>query len=140
MWGITTGVVPRASRTLAAMAEFNLWLLLVGIVAGAAVTWLVIGTISRNDDDMAATERASEAASIARAIEEHGGRAPIDLVEQILLLHRRYLQGRAGAPLPEPETETADEPAEASESAGASESAEPAAPTANAAMSDESNR
>ena len=82
------------------MAEFNLWLLIVGIVAGAAVTWLAIGTISRNDDEVAAAERPTEATWIARTIEEHGGRAPTELVEQVLMLHRRYLQGGAGVPIP----------------------------------------
>lgn len=82
------------------MAEFNVWLLIVGLAAGAVVTWLVVGTISRNDDDLAAEERASEAAWIAQTIEEHGGRAPLTLVDQILTLHRRYLKGGPGVPQP----------------------------------------
>ncbi len=87
------------------MAEFNLWLLVLGIAAGAAVTWVVIGTIARNDDEVAAEEQAAEAEWIARTIEEHGGRAPTQLVAQILALHRRYLQGGAVIPVPEPESE-----------------------------------
>jgi len=90
------------------MAEFNLWLLIVGIVAGAAVTWLAIGTISRADDEVAAAERLSEAAWIARTIEEHGGRAPTELVKQVLMLHRRYLQGGARVPLPATEPDRAE--------------------------------
>jgi hypothetical protein len=82
------------------MAEFNVWLLIVGLAAGAAVTWLVVGTIARNDDDIAAEERATEAAWIARTIAEHGGRAPLKLVDQILTLHRRYLKGGPGVPQP----------------------------------------
>ena len=85
------------------MAEFNLWLLILGIAAGAAVTWLVIGTIARNDDEIASSEAAAEADWIARTIEDHGGRAPIQLVEQILALHRRYLRGGSVAPAPAPE-------------------------------------
>jgi hypothetical protein len=87
------------------MAEFNLWLLVLGIAAGAAVTWVVIGTIARNDDEVAAEEQAAEADWIARTIEEHGGRAPTQLVAQILGLHRRYLQGGVVIPVPEPEPE-----------------------------------
>ena len=115
------------------MAEFNLWLLIVGIVAGAAVTWLAVGTISRNDDEVAAAERPAEAAWIAGTIEEHGGRAPIPLVEQILMLHRRYLQGGAGVPLPTTEPETVDGasgPDEAEAVDGASRPGEAAGDTA----------
>jgi hypothetical protein len=83
------------------MAEFNLWLLIVGIAAGAAVMWLVIGTLARQDDEVGAAERGVEAGWIARTIEEYGGRAPVQLVEQILTLHRQYLQGGPGVPLPE---------------------------------------
>jgi hypothetical protein len=96
------------------MAEFNLWLLVLGIAAGAAVTWVVIGTIARNDDEVAAEEQAAEADWIARTIEEHGGRAPTQLVAQILGLHRRYLQGGVVIPVPEPESEPdeGDQPVE----------------------------
>ena len=82
------------------MAEFNVWLLIVGIAAGAAVTWLVVGNLSRSEDEIAPAEQASEAAWIARLIEEHGGRVPVALVEQILELHRRYLKGGPDIPLP----------------------------------------
>jgi hypothetical protein len=85
------------------MAEFNLWLLIVGIAAGAAVMWLVIGTLARNDDEENAEERELEAAWISDTIEQHGGRAPATLVEQILALHRRYLQGGPGIPVPQGE-------------------------------------
>lgn len=112
------------------MAEFNLWLLILGIAAGAAVTWLVIGTIARNDDEIASSEAAAEADWIARTIEEHGGRAPLLLVEQILSLHRRYLQGGSATPMPQPEDTTAapDETAgaDADAVAGPSDAASPA--------------
>lgn len=91
------------------MAEFNVWLLIVGIAVGALLTWLVVGTVARRDEDLAATERTLEAAWISRTIEEHGGRIPALLVDQVLDLHRRYLQGRVGGPL---------EPEEAGEDAG----------------------
>ena len=83
------------------MAEFNLWLLILGIAAGAAVMWLVIGTLARRDDEVDAAERGPEAGWITRTIEDYGGRAPVELVEQILALHRRYLQGGPGVPLPQ---------------------------------------
>jgi hypothetical protein len=92
------------------MAEFNLWLLVLGIAAGAAVTWVVIGTIARNDDEVAAEEQAAEAEWIAGTIEQHGGRAPTQLVAQILTLHRRYLQGGTVIPVPGPEPEEDEAP------------------------------
>jgi hypothetical protein len=94
------------------MAEFNLWLLVLGIAAGAAVTWVVIGTIARNDDEVAAEEQAAEAEWIAGTIDEHGGRAPTELVAQILALHRRYLQGGAVIPVPGPEPDEDAAPSE----------------------------
>jgi hypothetical protein len=103
--GPAEDTAPGATYTARRMAEFNLWLLVLGIAAGAAVTWVVIGTISRNDDEVAAEEQVAEAEWIARTIEEHGGRAPSELVTQILALHRRYLQGGAVIPVPEPEPE-----------------------------------
>jgi hypothetical protein len=90
------------------MAEFNLWLLIVGIAAGAAVMWLVIGTLARNDDETDAEERQLEAGWIADTIEQHGGRAPVTLIEQILALHRRYLQGGPGVPIPQGEPDDAE--------------------------------
>jgi hypothetical protein len=109
---------PEATYTARRMAEFNLWLLVLGIAAGAAVTWVVIGTISRNDDEVAAEEQVAEAEWIAQTIEEHGGRAPSELVTQILALHRRYLQGGAVIPVPEPEPEPDADTAEAAEPSG----------------------
>jgi len=100
------------------MAEFNLWLLVLGIAAGAAVTWVVIGTIARNDDEVAAEEQAAESEWIARTIEEHGGRAPTELVAQILGLHRRYLQGGAVIPVPEREPEAEADAAHAADRPG----------------------
>jgi hypothetical protein len=110
------------------MAEFNLWLLVLGIAAGAAVTWVVIGTISRNDDEVATEEQVAEAEWIARTIEEHGGRVPSQLVTQILALHRRYLQGGAVIPVPEPEpdADASDGRVEAAEEAEEAEAADEA--------------
>src|SRR5437667_43282 len=56
----------RPDYTARRMAEFNLWLLILGIAAGAAVTWLVIGTIARNDDEIASSEAAAGPAARPR--------------------------------------------------------------------------
>ena len=111
------------------MAEFNLWLLIVGIAAGAAVMWLVIGTLARNDDEVDAAERQLEAGWIAETIEHHGGRAPVTLIEQVLALHRRYLQGGPGIPVPQGEPE---EPGEADEALSEGSVEEPSPVTGSA--------
>lgn len=105
------------------MAEFNVWLLILGLAAGAAVALLINASLSRSEDDIASVEQAAEAAWIARLIEEHGGRAPVALVVQILELHRRYLKGGAGVPLPE--ELPADEPPADESAAATATAAEP---------------
>lgn len=70
-------------------AEFNWWLLIVGIVAGGALTWLVLADSSRRDQDIADDELTAEAAWIARS----AGQPVIDAetAERVLRAHRRYL-------------------------------------------------
>ncbi len=79
------------------------WLFFVGLALGVAGYWLVSGRVQRADDDLAADERANEAAWISRTIASWGGEAPADLVAQVLDLHRRYLGG--AAPLLAPDEE-----------------------------------
>lgn len=73
--------------------EYSWWLLVVGLAIGIIGTWLVRGTLARTDADLAARERVEEAAWISRTIEDAGGVAPADLIEQVLELHRSYLSG-----------------------------------------------
>jgi hypothetical protein len=73
--------------------EYSWWLLVVGLAIGVTGAWLVRGTLAREDGDLAARERVEEAAWISRTIEDAGGVAPADLVEQVLELHRSYLSG-----------------------------------------------
>lgn len=81
------------------------WLFFVGLALGVAGYWLVSGRVQRADDDLAADERANEAAWISRTVASWGGEAPADLVAQVLDLHRRYLGG--AAPLLAPDEEPA---------------------------------
>ena len=83
-------------------AEFNWWLLIVGLVLGAALTWLVMAESTRRDADVAESEQRSEALWIATTLTAAGRPTEDDQVEAILRLHREYL----GAPLP-------DDPADA---------------------------
>jgi hypothetical protein len=69
-----------------------LWLLLVGVAVGVAVTAVLLVRLPRTDDDVSREERHSEAAWITRIIESNGGVAPVSLVEEVLDLHSAYLR------------------------------------------------
>jgi hypothetical protein len=70
-------------------AEFNWWLLIVGVVAGAALTWLVVADSTRREREVGERELPAEAAWIARSVARPGVDA--DAAEAILRAHRRYL-------------------------------------------------
>jgi hypothetical protein len=85
-------------------AEFNVWLLIVGLVVGAGLTWLVMMDGRRRDGEIDAAELPREAAWLSAVMAEDGYEVSPDAAEQLLLLHRAYL----GAPPPDPVAE--DEP------------------------------
>ena len=70
-------------------AEFNVWLLLVGIVGGGALTWLVLAVLDRRDAEIDDEELRAEAAWLAGAVGD--GRLDAALAEDVLRAHRRYL-------------------------------------------------
>ena len=103
------------------------WALVVGIALGAAVVWFVLGRLPRRSEDVTVEERAAEARWISQAIESRGGIAPPALVDEVLELHTRYLEGppldvrptppilvtgRAPASHDEPTSEEASDPDE----------------------------
>jgi hypothetical protein len=94
--------------------EFNWWLLIVGLVLGAALTWLVMADTVRRDIDITDRERPAEALWIAANLTASG--RPLDpaRIEDVLRLHREYL----AAPPP-------DDPAEVSPAARASNPPDP---------------
>jgi hypothetical protein len=71
-------------------ADFNWWLVLVGVVVGAALTWLVIAESERREREVGDKELDAEAAWIARTANVPGLDA--DGAEQVLRAHRRYLK------------------------------------------------
>ncbi len=81
------------------IAEFDWWLLFVGLVIGAGLTWLVVAESRRRDIDLDDAERASEAAWIAERLKASRPRVVVALVDQVLAEHRGYLAG----PPPDPE-------------------------------------
>ena len=68
------------------------WALVLGLVVGGALVWFAIGRLPRSSEEMSDDERSSEAAWISDTIDERGGKAPTDLVEEVLELHVRYLE------------------------------------------------
>ena len=86
-------------------AEFNWWLLIVGLVLGAALTWLVMADLARRDEDVEAAERASEARWIATILTNAGRPIAPERVEEVLRLNRDYL---AAPPPDDPVVELED--------------------------------
>jgi hypothetical protein len=86
-------------------AEFNWWLLIVGLVVGAALTWLVMADLTRRDADVDAAEQASEARWIATILTDSGRPIAPDRVDEVLRLHRDYL----AAPPPDDPVVQADD-------------------------------
>jgi hypothetical protein len=95
-------------------AEFNVWLLIVGLVVGAGLVWLVMMDGRRRETDVDAVELPREAAWISALLAEDGYDVSPEAAEQALLLHRAYL----GAPPPDEVPEVPDgddEPARSDE-------------------------
>jgi hypothetical protein len=76
-------------------AEFNWWLLIVGLVIGAGLAWLVLADSSRREADIEERELDAESRWIAEMIADAGRPIANDQVLEILRLHRAY---RASAP------------------------------------------
>lgn len=69
--------------------EFNIWLLVVGVVAGGALTWLVLAELNRRDEEIGERELIAEAGWLAGAVDDP--RLDPALAEAVLRAHRRYL-------------------------------------------------
>jgi hypothetical protein len=72
-------------------AEFNWWLLIVGLVVGAALTWLVMSESVRRDIDETEEEQRGEARWISSLVSGAGRQIPPARVQETLRLHREYL-------------------------------------------------
>ena len=88
-------------------AEFNWWLLIVGLVIGAGLVYLVLADSSRREADVLADELPREATWIAASMTAEGRAIDPPTAERVLELHRAYLAG----PPPDPEDEEEPEPA-----------------------------
>ena len=86
---------PTGRRSLyfaAVNAEFNWWLLIVGLVVGAGLVWYVLMDARRREADLDATERPREAAWLSATLGDEGWDVPPEAVERLLVHHRAYLE------------------------------------------------
>ncbi len=72
-------------------AEFNVWLLIVGLVVGAGLVWLVVMDSRRRESEVDAVELPREAAWLSAVMREDGDEVSPEMAERLLLLHRAYL-------------------------------------------------
>jgi hypothetical protein len=80
-------------------AEFNWWLLLLGLVVGGGLTWLVLADTRRREQDLEDDELPHEAAWLEARMAEEGRPLPAETLERVIQLHRAYL---ASTPSDEP--------------------------------------
>ena len=72
-------------------AEFNVWLLIVGLVEGAGQVWLVVMDSRRRESEVDAVELPREADWLSAVMREDGDDVIPEAAERLLLLHRAYL-------------------------------------------------
>jgi hypothetical protein len=109
---------PRRTASLyfaAVNAEFNWWLLIVGLVVGAGIAWFVLMDSRRREDDIDEQERPREALWLSRVLTDEGHPVSPDVTERLLVLHEAYLE----APPPDD-----PEPADAADVAAPAEPSE----------------
>lgn len=95
-------------------AEFNWWLLVVGLVVGGGLVWFVLLETRRREADIDAVERPREAAWLSAVLREEGHEVSPEVAARVLDLHRRYLE----APAPDDPVARDDRPSELPEDDG----------------------
>ena len=73
-------------------AEFNWWLLIVGLVVGAGLVWFVLLDSRRREVDVDDRERPREAAWLSAMLADEGHDITPEAAERLLVLHRAYLE------------------------------------------------
>ncbi|MEZ0239531.1 MAG: hypothetical protein ACAH65_01920 [Chloroflexota bacterium] len=89
-------------------AEFNWWLLIVGLVVGAGLVWLVVLESRRREADVDASERTREAAWLAVTLGDEGYEVSPEAADRLLELHRRYLEAPPPDPVPAADPDVAE--------------------------------
>jgi len=73
-------------------AEFNWWLLIVGLGVGAALTWLIVSDLAHREDDLSERETADEVDWVAETLAANGRPTSPETIRRVLDLHRVYIQ------------------------------------------------
>jgi hypothetical protein len=73
-------------------AEFNWWLLMVGLVVGAGLVWFAVADQRRREVDVDDDERAREALWLSTTLAEEGRKISPEVAARLLALHRTYLE------------------------------------------------
>jgi hypothetical protein len=92
-------------------AEFNWWLLIVGLVVGAGLVWFVLMDARRREVDIDEQERPREALWLSRMLADEGHDVSPDVADRLLLLHQTYLEAPPPDDPPEPSAELTADPA-----------------------------
>lgn len=92
-------------------AEFNVWMLVVGLVVGAGLIWVVMMDGRRQEAEIDALELPREAAWLSAVMAEDGHDLSAEAAEQLLLLHRAYLAAPPPDPIVDEEEPDEGEPA-----------------------------
>jgi hypothetical protein len=77
---------------------FSWWLVVLGIAVGIGLVWLFTVRLPVGESDIDEEETIEEAGWISETIESWGGVAPAPLVQEVLELHKRYLNGDRSTP------------------------------------------
>jgi hypothetical protein len=101
-------------------AEFDWWLLILGLVIGAGLVWLILAELPRRDEELGEAELDVEAAWIAAQLQHTDRRRDPAFVAAVLREHRAYLK------LPPPEELPSDAVSDAAPAARATIWAPPA--------------
>jgi hypothetical protein len=102
-------------------AEFDWWLLIVGLVIGAGLVWLILAELPRRDAELDHSEIALETRWIAANLEAEGRGVDPGAVAAVLREHRAYLK------LPPPDEIPVPPPAQPPAASAASGPPEPSA-------------
>jgi hypothetical protein len=103
------------------MAEFQWWLLIVGLVAGGGLVAVVQMDARRREEDVEGLERRAEATWIAERLSHRDRELDARTVESILRVHREYL----ALPPPDRLIVEGDEPSDGTTSDASSSDADP---------------
>jgi len=74
------------------MAEFDWWLLILGLLVGGGLTYLVLADMARREVDLEVREQAAEARWLSERLAERGIVLDPEETLEVLREHRAYLR------------------------------------------------